>query len=124
MRSIVAFILFLTANFTILSTCQKDSQINSCNNLTTEGCCTLSKLKELGMHPYTGKIESSECHTYLFLYFYKNKAYYQIDNPCADIIFNPVDCEGARICDDEENEDCFIFLVNAIPQGTIGIKYE
>ncbi len=61
------------------------------------------------------------CEFFLVLYEYRNKQYFVLDNHCADLISNPVDCNGNKICNDIQDFDCRNYYKESKRIGIVGI---
>lgn len=85
-----------------------------------ESECIVAAIRENNMIIY--KDQDLGCKFYLSLYQFQNRPYFVLDNPCADIIPNPIDCEGNQICLDMENPICKSFFINSKWIRIIGIE--
>lgn len=61
------------------------------------------------------------CQSFLELYHYKNKQYFVLNNHCLDMIIYPVDCDGNRLCI-EDDFQCRRFWRKAELIEIIGIS--
>ena len=94
--------------------------INCSTDESTGFDCIKSKLIKLDMVEYTG--QEVDCKFFLELYHFKNKQYFLLGNHCADIIAYPTDCDGNKLCENEQNSECRQFYENANRIGIIGIE--
>jgi hypothetical protein len=78
-------------------------------------------LKHFDMVPYTGQ-PLQECTAYLQKYVYQGKDYFQPGNPCADMVFNPVNCQGLPVCGEPSLECMEHFQATAQDKGIVGIS--
>ena len=90
----------------------------SCADETESNSCIASTLKRENMIPYTG--QDLGCHAYLTLYVLKGQQYFVRNNNCADMIFQPFDCEGNFICDNYSAK-CAEFVNHAEEKRIVGI---
>lgn len=81
--------------------------------------CINHVLEAHGMHPYTGEIEGDGCRTYLHHFIIDDEFYFQLDNPCADMILHLIDCDLVNICL-TDSDLCMSLLAKAEYQGIIG----
>jgi len=82
--------------------------------------CTDRILKESNMVEYNG--QPFECNNFIELFRFRNKQYFVLGNHCADMIVNPIDCNGNTICNKGERMKCNKFFENAVNIGVIGIQ--
>jgi len=94
--------------------------ISCSSDENTELDCINSKLEEFDMIEYSG--QELSCKSFLELYKFKNKQYFLLGNHCADIISNPIDCDGNILCGNEDNSECEEFFINANLIGIVGIE--
>jgi len=80
--------------------------------------CLEQMLTDLEMTPYTG--QELGCTFFVHQYTFQNKQYYMLDNYCADIAANPMDCDGNTICDGNNSLLYENFFSNAIYHGIVG----
>lgn len=102
--------LFLVAIF--LFSCDDDSKSDTCES---------GMLKHFDMVPYTGQ-QIPECTSYLQKYVYQENDYFQVGNPCADIVFNPVNCLGITVCEEPSLECMEHFQATAQYEGIVGVS--
>ncbi|MFT4741098.1 MAG: hypothetical protein ACJAT1_000568 [Marivirga sp.] len=110
MKKLLITPLFLTL---IFSSCSDEIEIER---------CIQSQLERLQMEPYTG--QALECHFYLREFAFEGKAYYILDNNCADIAPYPTDCAGDELCKDNDSSLCVNFFEKAQEKGIVGIRIE
>ena len=104
-------LMMLTMILTV--SCTKDEE--------PETSCLNSKLEEFEMVEYTN--QELECKSFLELFHYKNEEYFLLGNHCLDMISYPVDCDGNRLCEEEdESFKCDRFYDKAESMGIVGIE--
>jgi hypothetical protein len=82
--------------------------------------CIESMLEESNMIEYNG--QEIGCKFFLELYHHKNRQFFLLGNHCADMISYPIDCEGKKICENDEDSECKDFYKHAERIGIIGIS--
>ncbi|MEM9990220.1 MAG: hypothetical protein AAF738_00585 [Bacteroidota bacterium] len=78
LKLITILVIFLSMG------CSKDETIKS--------DCIASMLSENNMIEYSG--QELGCKSFLELFHHKNKQFFLLGNHCADIMTDPIDCEG------------------------------
>ncbi len=81
--------------------------------------CLDEMLTDLDMVSYTG--QELGCTFFVHQYTFQNKQYYMLDNYCADIAVNPMDCDRNTICDGNNPSLCEDFFSNATYHGIVGV---
>ncbi len=81
--------------------------------------CRAVYLEQNEMVSYKG--EELGCRNFVSLYEYKNKQYYVFGNHCADMVINPTDCDGNKLCEVGNEKVCNDFFENAKYIGIVGI---
>ncbi len=103
--------------FTILAVilgCTKNNEIvNDCIDV---------KLEEFNMVKY--EEQEIGCEFFLELYIFRNKQYFQLGSHCADIVFNPTDCDGNNICGNKGRLNCSSrrYYKKRVRIGIVGIS--
>lgn len=82
--------------------------------------CIATAVRHSNMVIYKG--QDLKCKNYLSLYQFQNRHYFVLDNHCADVIPNPIDCEGNRLCFDMEDPICKEFFINSKWIRIIGVE--
>jgi hypothetical protein len=62
------------------------------------------------------------CKFYVELFELNGKEYFYTDNPCADMLSIPVDCEGILYCQSVNSAELEFFFNNAVSKGIVGVK--
>lgn len=93
----------------------------SCEDDAVPEDCVADMLQQHNMVAYTGQ-EGDTCADFLTLYEFFGKQYFQLGNPCAQMVFNPVDCSGENFCKDASNNCADSFLKLARYKGIVGIQ--
>lgn len=97
--------------------------------LVTTGCswgpesshdCTENMLDKFDMVKYQG--EDPECRNFLELYTLFDKQFFALGNHCADMIFDPIDCDGKSLFRDGNIAEQNLFRNFSKSKGIIGIS--
>jgi len=108
MKKGIAGLLLLSMT---LFSCQKES-VDLKN-------CDAGKLRKFDMQIYQGE-DLSECDFFLARYEWNAQVYYIIDNYCADIAWEPEDCDCVLLSEESDTYDRFI--LEAEFKEIVGIK--
>ncbi|MFN0216633.1 MAG: hypothetical protein ACKVT2_20430 [Saprospiraceae bacterium] len=106
------FIAFLVISLSIYA-CQHEGTSPASN-------CVEQFIIDNNLIPYDG--QDLDCNTYVSLFELDGKEYFYTDNPCADMLSIPVDCEGVPYCSSVSSPELEYFLGNAVDKGIVGIK--
>lgn len=106
------FIIILVTTLLLGISCSKEPQ-------STEGCLA-ERLEAHEMDAYNG--ESIGCKFYLELFEFQNEQYFLFGSHCADVIADPIDCEGNSICDGGSSIKCNNFWNNSVSKGIVGVS--
>lgn len=87
--------------------------------------CIDQFIEDAGMVKYTG--QALECNFYLQHWQLDGKSYFQVDNPCADMLSIPVDCEHVPYFQQTDPSEVPAaewehFFQNAVDKGIIAVK--
>lgn len=103
-------LIMLTMILTV--SCTKDEE--------PEAACLNSKLEEFEMVEYTDQEIGDSF--FLELFHYKNKAWFLLGSHAADVVMNPVDCDGNTLCEEDRSFKCDRFFDKAENMGIVGIR--
>lgn len=81
--------------------------------------CDDSKLRKFDMKAYQGE-DVNECDFLLARYEFMSKVYYIIDNRCADIAYEPEDCDCVKLREGNPQYDSF--FTEAVLVEIVGIS--
>jgi len=109
MKKVIVFSFFF---FFLANACKKEDEIKI--------NCIDQFLEQNEMVKFQG--QEIGCKFFLALYEFKKKQYFRLGNHCADLISFPTDCDGNKLCENGEEEECRNFNENAKYIGIIGIK--
>lgn len=82
--------------------------------------CIDEYLEQNDMVRYEGR--EMNCKFFLKLYEYEGKQYFVLGNICYDMAVYPTDCEGNRLCENGEDEECRQFFKTADFIEIIGVE--
>jgi hypothetical protein len=106
-------IYLLMFTISLVMACEKD-------HANLEKDCIEKVLKERGMVRYKNQEIGSR--PFLHLYYFNESQYFEYDNPCADMLTYPFDCNGIKLCEDYTSFDCLNFRRSARYMGVVGIQ--
>ena len=82
--------------------------------------CVDQYIQDHQLIKYTG--QELGCNFYVRVYTLDGKEYFGEDNPCADMIAIPSDCEGQPYCTSADDPALQYFYQHAEAKNIIGIK--
>ena len=91
-----------------------------CNSAGGSDDCNQAMLDRFDMVKYNG--EDPGCNNTLALYTVFGKQFFALENNCADMIFDPLDCEGKKLFRDGNFHEESLFRNFSKREGTIGIS--
>ncbi|MFN4080123.1 MAG: hypothetical protein ACK4NS_04435 [Saprospiraceae bacterium] len=81
--------------------------------------CKMKFIKLNNLQPYTGAFNG--CVYYYSLYQFKGQQYFLLDNPCADMVSIPVDCDGVPLTTSYDDPYLSVFYREADFVQIVGI---
>lgn len=106
--------LFALLSLLSLGACKKTDDATF-----SAGDCTIKFVKLNNLQPYTGSLD--DCVYYYSLYNFKGQQYFLLDNPCADMVSIPIDCDGAPLTSSYDDPYLSVFYREADFIQIVGI---